>query len=138
VSKRRADLHPKANSKTGSKTLAVAMVPPVTLFGSPVLLAGEDDATYHELLIRVRTAIKPVDFIDEIFIADVVSLGWEILRWRRLKSSLMQTRGLEALKQFLSKHLDDYDHYQTHFEQDLATSFRTIALKVRLKMMHAG
>jgi hypothetical protein len=96
------------------------MVPPVTLFGSPVLLAGEDDASYHELLIRVRTAIKPVDFIDEIFIADVVSLEWEILRWRRLKSSLMQTQELEALKQFLSKHLDYCDHYQTHFEQDLA------------------
>ena len=44
MSKRRADLHPKANSKTRSKTSAVAMVPPVTLFGSPVLLAGEDDA----------------------------------------------------------------------------------------------
>jgi hypothetical protein len=42
------------------------------------------------------------------------------LRWRRLKSSLVQTCGLEALKQFLSKHLDYDDHHQTHFEQDLA------------------
>src|SRR5262249_54240130 len=32
----------------------------------------------------------------------------------------MQTRGLESLGQFLRKHLDYYDHYQTHFEQDLA------------------
>src|SRR5262249_47063247 len=119
VSKRRADLHPKVNSKTRSKTSAVAMVPPVRLFGSPVLLAGEDDATYHELLSRVRTAINPVDIIDEMFIADVVSLEWEVLRWRRLKSSLMRTQGLEALEQFLSRHLDYYDHYQTHFEQDL-------------------
>jgi hypothetical protein len=120
VSKRRADLNPKANSKTGSKTLAVAMVPPVTLFGSPVLLAGEDDASYHELLSRVRAAINPVDIIDEMFIADLIYLEWEVLRWRRLKSSLMQTQGLEALERFLSKHLDYYDHYQTHFEQDLA------------------
>src|SRR5262249_39689391 len=96
------------------------MVPPVTLFGSAVLLAGEDDAAYHELLSRVRTTINPVDIIDEMFIADVVSLEWEVLRWRRLKSSLMRRRGLEALEQFLSKHLDYYDHYQTHFEQDLA------------------
>jgi hypothetical protein len=85
-----------------------------------VLLAGEDDAAYHELLNRVRTAINPVDIIDEMFIADVVSLEWEVLRWRRLKSSLMRTRGLEALEQFLSQHLDYYDHYQKHFEQDLA------------------
>jgi hypothetical protein len=42
------------------------------------------------------------------------------IRWRRLKSSLMRTRGLEALKQFLRKHLDYYNHYQKDFEQDLA------------------
>jgi hypothetical protein len=117
---KRADLHPKANSKTRAKTSALAMVQPVTLFSSPVLLAGEDDAAYHELLSRVRTAINPVDIIDEMFIADVVSLEWEVLRWRRLKSSLMRTRGLEALEQFLKIHLDYYDHYQRHFEQDLA------------------
>ena len=93
MSKRRVDLHPKVNSKTRSKTSAVVMVPPVRLFGSPVLLAGEDDATYYELLSRVRTAINPVDIIDEMFIDNVVSLEWEVLRWRRLKSSLMQTRG---------------------------------------------
>jgi hypothetical protein len=117
---KRAVSHPKANSKTRAKTSAVAMVQPVTLFSSPVLLAGEDDAAYHELLSRVRTAINPVDVIDEMFVVDVVSLEWEVLRWRRLKSSLMRTRGLEALKQFLCQHLDYYEHYQTHFEQDLA------------------
>jgi hypothetical protein len=98
----------------------LATVQPLTLFGSLVLLAGEDDAAYHELLSRVRTAINPVDIIDEMFIADVVSLEWEVLRWRRLKSSLMRTCGLEALKQFLSKHLDYNDHYREHFEQGLA------------------
>jgi hypothetical protein len=98
----------------------LATVQPLALFGSPVLLAGEDDAAYHELLSRVRTAISPVDIIDEMFIADVVSLEWEVLRWRRLKSSLMRTCGLGALEQFLRKHLDYYDHYQTHFEQGLA------------------
>ena len=117
---KRADLHQKANSKTRFKTSAVARVQPVTLFSSPVLLAGEDDAAYHELLSRIRTAINPVDIIDEMFIADVVSLEWEVLRWRRLKSSLMRTRGLEALEQFLRAHLDYYEHYQEHFEHDLA------------------
>src|SRR6516165_5696978 len=115
-----ADLDPKTNSKTGAKTPALATVQPLALFGSPVLLAGEDDAAYQELLSRVRTAINPVDIIEEMFIADVVSLEWEVLRWRRLKSSLMRTRGLEALEQFLNKHLDYYNHYQKHFEKDLA------------------
>jgi hypothetical protein len=117
---KRADYRSKANSKTAAKALTLATVQPLALFGSPVLLAGEDDAAYHELLSRVRTAINPVDIIDEMFIRDVVSLEWEVLRWRRLKSSLMQTRGLGALEQFLEKHLDYYDHYQKYFEQDLA------------------
>jgi hypothetical protein len=65
-----------------------------------------------------------VDIIDEMFIADVVSLEWEVLRWRRLKSSLMRTCGLEALKQFLSRHLDYNDHYREYFEQDLAEALQ--------------
>ena len=115
---KRTDLHPKANSKSRAKTSAVAMVQPVTLLSSPVLLAGEDAAAYHEFLSRVRTAINPVDIIDEMFIADVVSLEWEVLRWRRLKSNLMQMRGLKALKDFLSRRLD-YDQYRKFFEEDL-------------------
>src|SRR5215469_5798437 len=118
---KRADLHPKANSKTKSNTSPLAKVQGLMLFGSsPLLIPGEDDDAYHEFFSRVRTAINPVDIIDEMFIADVVSLEWEVLRWRRLKSSLMRTRGLEALEQFLGQHLDYCDHYQTHFEQDLA------------------
>jgi hypothetical protein len=115
---KRADFRSKANSKTGAKTSALATVQPLALFGSPVLLAGEDDAAYHELLSRVRTAISPVDIIDEMFIADVVSLEWEVLRWRRLKSNLMQMRGLKALKDFLRARLD-YDRYRKFFEEDL-------------------
>jgi hypothetical protein len=113
-----AGLHQKANSKTKSKTSAVAKVQRLTLFGSPQLLEGEDAAAYDELLGRVCAAVKPVDIIDEMFIADVVSLEWEVLRWRRLKSSLMRMGGLKALENFLSKHLD-YDQYRKFFEEDL-------------------
>jgi hypothetical protein len=113
-----AGLHPKANSKTKSKTSALAKVQRLTLFGSPQLLEGEDAAAYDELLSRVSAAAKPVDIIDEMFIADVVSLEWEVLCWRRLQSSLMRTRGLEELERFLSIHLD-YDQYRKFFEEDL-------------------
>ena len=112
---KRAGLHPNANSKTKSNISPLAKVQ-----GLPLLLPGEDDDAYHEFFSRVRTAVNPVDIIDEMFVADVVSLEWEVLRWRRLKSNLMQTRGLEALGQFLRAHLDYYVHYQKYFEQDLA------------------
>jgi hypothetical protein len=113
-----AGLHPKANSKTKSKTSALAKVQRLTLFGSPQLLQGEDDAAYDELLNRVGAAVSPVDIIDEMFIGDVVSLEWEVLRWRRLKSSLMRTRGLKALKYFLIENLD-YDQYRKYFADEL-------------------
>ena len=118
---KRAGLHPKANSKTKSNISPLAKVQGLTLFGSPqLLLHGEDAAAYDQLFGRFCAAIKPVDIIDEMLIDDAVSLEWEVLRWRRLKSSLMRTRGREALEQFLCQHLDYYDHYQKRFEQDLA------------------
>jgi hypothetical protein len=80
----------------------------LVLFGPPPLIEGEDVAAYEQLRVRICAKVKPVDIIDEIFIDDIVSLEWEILRARRLKSSLFQARGLEALERFLAKQLDDY------------------------------
>jgi hypothetical protein len=67
----------------------------------------------------ICAAVKPVDIIDEIFIADVVSSEWEVLRLRRLKWSLIRAPALEALEDFLGKNLD-YDLYSEHFADDLA------------------
>jgi hypothetical protein len=93
------------------------------LFGPPPLLEGEDAAAYDQLLARICAAVKPVDIIDEMFIADVVSLEWEVLRWRRLKSSLIRARGLKALEGFLAGQLD-YDLYSEQFADRLAEILR--------------
>jgi hypothetical protein len=111
----RPKLNPKPNAETSS-TSNLVTVP--RLFGPPQLLQGEDAAGYDELLGRVCAAIKPVDVIDQIFIDDLVSLEWELLRWRRLKSNLMRTCGVTALKYFLNANLD-YDQYRKCFEDDL-------------------
>src|ERR1700736_2408047 len=91
--------------KSKSMTLAPARM---KLFGQPQLLEGEDAAAYDELLARIRAAVKPVDIIAEMFIADVVSLEWEVLRGRRLKSSLIREHGLNALEEFVRGNLE-YD-----------------------------
>jgi hypothetical protein len=105
----------KTKSKSKSVTLASARI---KLFGEPHLLEGEDAAAYDELLTRIHAAVKPVDIIDEMFIADIVALEWEVLRWRRLKLGLIRARALEALKDFLGKDLD-YDLYRNDFADDL-------------------
>lgn len=108
---------PKIKSK--SKSVTSAPAPRLRLFGQPQILEGEDGAAYDELLSRICTAVKPVDIIDEMFIADIVSLEWEVLRWRRLKSSLIRAGGLAGLEQFVREKLDD-DRYAEHFADKLA------------------
>ena len=110
----------KKKSKRETATPRVARLPPrLSLFGPPPLIEGEDAAAYEQLLARFCAAVKPVDIIDEIFIADVVPSEWEVLRLRRLKWSLIRARGLEFLQGFLVEHLD-YDLYWDAFADDLA------------------
>jgi hypothetical protein len=110
--------------KNKSKTeIAAPSVPGraqrLALFGPPPLIEGEDAAAYDQLLARICAAVKPVDIIDEIFIADVAPSEWEVLRLRRLKWSLIRERALEMLQGFLFGQLD-YDLYSEHFADDLA------------------
>ena len=88
------------------------------LFGPPPILAGEEETAYDELIGRVYAAIKPVDVIDEMLIADAVASEWEFLRWSRLKFSLIQACAAKGLKGFLNSKLD-YDLYRERFVQDL-------------------
>jgi hypothetical protein len=107
--------------KTKSMRSAPARVQQLALFGPPLLLEGEDEAAYDELLGRICAAVKPVNVIEEMFVADVVFLVWEILRLRRLKLSLLRTSGHGALEHFLQRTFDeDYSLYAGVFEENLA------------------
>src|SRR4029453_18784036 len=86
----------------------------LALFGPSPVIEGEDAAAYDQLLARICAAVKPVDIIDEIFIADVAPSEWEVLRLRRLKWSLIRAPALEALENFLGENLD-YNLYSEHF-----------------------
>jgi hypothetical protein len=114
---KRIHSQPRTNSKTTPITSASATIQ--RLFGPPQLLEGEDAAAYDELLARISGAIKPVDVIDEMFVIDVATLQWEILRWRRLKLSLIKASLHKPLQDFLFKTLD-YRQYRQAFEETLA------------------
>jgi hypothetical protein len=86
-------------------------------FGPPLLLEGEDAAAYDQLLARFCAAVKPVDVIDEMLTADIVALEWEVLRWRRLKRTLMQEAALKALERFLIDRFEsNYALHEEHFQ----------------------
>jgi hypothetical protein len=73
----------------------------VNLFGPPQLIDGEDGRAYEELHERVCLSAKPADIFEEIWVRDFVDLQWEVLRCRRLKSSLMAASAFKGLHKVL-------------------------------------
>ena len=67
--------------------------------------------------------------------ADCVALEWEVLRWRRLKLSLIRACELKALESFLRAKLD-YDQYRKHFTDELTTILQDNPRKIRPKITH--
>ena len=55
------------------------------LLGQLPLIRGEDGCAYNELCARIAAAVKPKDFIEEIWVRDVADLSWEVFRLRRIQ-----------------------------------------------------
>ena len=113
--------HSDPETSAKSKSMTPAQARRQRLFGEPQLLEGENRAAYDELLARVWAAVNPADILDEMFIVDVMSLEWEILRMRRLKLRLIRDRAIEKLQGFLREEID-YEFYRDYFVSDLAES----------------
>ena len=75
-------------------------------FGPPPLIAGEDQAQYEAMRDQISAAVGPLDFLEEIWVNDVVNLVWETLRLRRLRAALLQRAAPECLLTIL-EHLPD-------------------------------
>jgi hypothetical protein len=107
----------KRKSKSESKVVSSAPPSWRRLFGQPNVLVGEDGAAYEELRARIRAAETPRDIIEEMFIADVVASEWTVLRWLRLKFSLIQTAVCKALERFLVEQFEsNYALHEEHFK----------------------
>jgi hypothetical protein len=87
-------------------------------FGPPALVAGEDPAAYEELVARISGAVKPRDFLEEIWVRDVVDLTWDTLRMRRIKARLITI----ALEEPLSYQLAYKFNQLTHIERMIMNS----------------
>ena len=95
---------------TDKSITSTAAIERFALFGAAPLLPGESAESYDELLGRVCAAAKPANVIEEMFVVDVVALQWQILRWRRLKASLLRTPDHDALLKFLGRGLKDHQY----------------------------
>lgn len=76
------------------------------LLGPAPLLAGEDATAYESLLSHCRRAVRPKDFVEEIWVRDIVDLQWEAMRCRRMVLELMRSKARDGLDQVLRPYLD--------------------------------
>lgn len=60
------------------------------LFGHAPTLKTESNKVYWDFLNEVVRCIKPEDMIEWLWVKDVVDLSWEILRFRKLKITLIE------------------------------------------------
>ena len=77
-------------------------------FGPPPLFVGEDPTQYEAMRDQISTAVGPLDFLEEIWVNDVLNLVWETQRLRRLKAALLQARMHEGVEKVLTPSLEKY------------------------------
>ena len=73
-------------------------------FGPPPLIPGEDEAAYDALFVQISKAVKPRDFLEQMWVHDTVDLFWGVLRYRRLKAKLLNVRAHEGLRKLSFDH----------------------------------
>ena len=81
-------------SAAGRSTKANREIPAdvEALLGLPPILRNEDVETYKQFRSRVAEAVSPTDFIEWLWLRDVVDLSWEIQRLRRFKVLLIDLK----------------------------------------------
>jgi len=63
-----------------------------SLFGAPPILEGENRKDYGQLLEHLFCAVKPADFIEEIWVHDVADVTWELRRLRRIHAAFLNDK----------------------------------------------
>ena len=76
--------------------------PCLALLGPRPLIDGEDGTNYDVILERISADVAPTDFVEEMWVRNVVDLVWESVRLRRLKSHLLHAAAHEGLTRVLT------------------------------------
>jgi hypothetical protein len=85
---------------------APTRTPCLALLGPRPLIDGEDGTNYDMILERISADVAPADFVEEIWVRNVVDLVWDSVRLRRLKSQLLQAAAHEGLERLLASIID--------------------------------
>ena len=99
------------------------------------LAAGEDPATYDDLLAGVAAAVKPNGVIEELWVRDVADDAWEVLRLRRYKTGYLEVCRRDGMAAVLTGLGETFSHT---LAQRWAAREPTALGDVRERMADAG
>jgi uncharacterized membrane-anchored protein YjiN (DUF445 family) len=68
-----------------------------TLCGQPPVLSTESIEAYNTMLLRLIESVQPKDFIERLFCRHIADCTWEIIRYTRHKTLLMERRHRQVL-----------------------------------------
>src|SRR3954471_4267869 len=67
------------------------------------LLPGEDPRDYEAIRQMIVEDIQPQKHIEWLWTLDLIELSWEIVRYRRLKMSVLKAHRKEAIEAILRR-----------------------------------
>jgi hypothetical protein len=79
------------------------------LCGAPPVLTSESAKAYDRMTLHFIQSLRPRDFVERMFIRNLTDCSWEILRYTRHKTLLME-RKLRPLLEHRAQRLDAADH----------------------------
>ena len=77
------------------------------LFRKPPLLLTESRSEFDDFQASFQQAIMPRGAIEHIYFDDIVASTWEILRFRRSKTAIINSAFQKALLSLLEPHFED-------------------------------
>ncbi len=89
---------PNAPAAGGQARAGLSKEESARFFGPPPLIAGEDRAQYEALRDRISAAVGPLDFLEEIWVNDLVNHVWEELRLRRILRNVLNGNNERVLE----------------------------------------
>jgi hypothetical protein len=81
----------------------------LTLFAKPPLLITESKEDFASLSAALAQEIKPRGIVEQIYVADIAAIVWEIRRLRRCKVAMVNTEFKGALSHLLGRLIDNPD-----------------------------
>jgi hypothetical protein len=96
----------KASAPTRISKPPLSASESAAVFGPFPLVAGEAAADYETLYNRVSAAVEPADFLEEMFVRDIVDLTCDIFRLRRVKADYLSEHMQDELVDRLKGRLD--------------------------------